>query len=124
MKKLTNKEREVMELFWEHGPMFVRELLEHYEEPKPLVNLMTSKKTVINVHVTSEEDGKPIVGASGIVEGTMNGADSDMNGDLTLEANIGNTVLISYNGYELRRLIISGNSSHDYHVALKKSELF
>ena len=44
MKKLTNKEREVMELFWEHGPMFVRELLEHYEEPKPLVNLMTSKK--------------------------------------------------------------------------------
>lgn len=24
MKKLTNKEREVMELFWQHGPMFVR----------------------------------------------------------------------------------------------------
>ena len=26
MKKLTNKEREVMELFWQHGPMFVRGL--------------------------------------------------------------------------------------------------
>ncbi len=24
MKKLTNKEREVMELFWQHGPLFVR----------------------------------------------------------------------------------------------------
>ena len=32
MKKLTNKEREVMEYFWQHGPMFVRELLEHYTE--------------------------------------------------------------------------------------------
>lgn len=42
MKKLTNKEREVMELFWEHGPMFVRELLEHYEEPKPHFNTLST----------------------------------------------------------------------------------
>ena len=25
MKKLTNKEREIMDLYWQHGPMFVRE---------------------------------------------------------------------------------------------------
>ena len=42
MKKLTNKEREVMELFWKHGPMFVRELLEHYEEPKPHFNTLST----------------------------------------------------------------------------------
>ena len=42
MKKLTNKEREVMELFWQHGPMFVRELLEHYEEPKPHFNTLST----------------------------------------------------------------------------------
>ena len=42
MKKLTNKEREVMELFWHHGPMFVRELLEHYEEPRPHVNTLST----------------------------------------------------------------------------------
>ena len=42
MKKLTNKEREVMELFWQHGPMFVRELLEHYEEPRPHVNTLST----------------------------------------------------------------------------------
>lgn len=42
MKKLTNKEREVMELFWEHGPMFVRELLEHYEGPKPHFNTLST----------------------------------------------------------------------------------
>ncbi|MBP3776573.1 MAG: BlaI/MecI/CopY family transcriptional regulator [Prevotella sp.] len=42
MKKLTNKEREVMELYWLHGPMFVRELLEHYEEPRPHVNTLST----------------------------------------------------------------------------------
>ena len=30
MKKLTNKEKEIMDLYWKHGPMFVRELQEHY----------------------------------------------------------------------------------------------
>ena len=42
MKKLTNKEREVMELFWQYGPMFVRELLEHYEEPRPHFNTLST----------------------------------------------------------------------------------
>ena len=35
MKKLTRKEEEIMNLFWDNGAMFVRELLEHYDEPRP-----------------------------------------------------------------------------------------
>ena len=31
MKKLTNKEKEIMDLYWQHGPMFVKELLEFYD---------------------------------------------------------------------------------------------
>ena len=27
MKKLTNKEKEIMDLYWQHGPMFVKEPL-------------------------------------------------------------------------------------------------
>ena len=42
MKKLSNKEREVMELFWQHGPMFIRELLEHYDEPRPHFNTLST----------------------------------------------------------------------------------
>ena len=42
MKKLTNKEREVMELLWQHGPLFVRELLEYYEEPRPHFNTLST----------------------------------------------------------------------------------
>ncbi len=42
LKKLTNKERGIMELFWQNGPMFVRELLEHYEGPRPHFNTLST----------------------------------------------------------------------------------
>lgn len=42
MKKLTNKEREIMDLYWKHGPMFIRELLEHYDEPQPHFNTLST----------------------------------------------------------------------------------
>ena len=42
MKKLTKKENEIMDLFWKHGPMFVRELRELYPEPRPHVNTLST----------------------------------------------------------------------------------
>ena len=33
MKTLTAKEEEIMGFFWEKGPMFVKQLVELYEEP-------------------------------------------------------------------------------------------
>lgn len=32
MKRLTAKEEEIMGWFWQKGPLFVKELLEYYEE--------------------------------------------------------------------------------------------
>ena len=42
MKKLTKKEEEIMNLFWDKGAMFVRELLELYDEPKPHFNTLST----------------------------------------------------------------------------------
>ena len=42
MKKLTNKEKEIMDLYWQYGPMFVRELQEHYDEPRPHFNTLST----------------------------------------------------------------------------------
>lgn len=42
MRRLTAKEEEIMKIFWEHGPMFVRELLDFYEEPKPHYNTVST----------------------------------------------------------------------------------
>lgn len=42
MRKLTQKEEEILSCFWQHGPMFVKELLELQEEPKPHYNTMST----------------------------------------------------------------------------------
>ncbi len=42
MKHLTKKEKEIMNLFWKHGEMFVKELQELYDEPKPHVNTLST----------------------------------------------------------------------------------
>lgn len=45
--RLTPKEEEIMELFWEHGPMFVRELQELYDEPKPHFNTISTMVRIL-----------------------------------------------------------------------------
>lgn len=39
---LSPKEEIVMNLLWEHGPMFVNEMLEYYEEPRPHFNTVST----------------------------------------------------------------------------------
>ena len=43
IKKLAAKEEEVMTLFWQHGDMFIRDLLNYYEEPKPHYNTLATQ---------------------------------------------------------------------------------
>lgn len=42
MKKLTQKEEEIMNLFWEKGPMFVKELKEFYTDQKLHYNTLST----------------------------------------------------------------------------------
>ena len=42
MKRLARKELEIMNHFWDRGPMFVRELLDYYGEPKPHFNTLST----------------------------------------------------------------------------------
>lgn len=48
---LTPREEELMQLLWDNGPMYVRELVQLYPDPKPHVN------TVSTVVRTLEEKG-------------------------------------------------------------------
>ncbi len=41
-KNLTAKEEVVMNHFWQHGDLFVRELLEQYGDPKPHFNTLST----------------------------------------------------------------------------------
>ena len=42
MKTLTVKEEEIMGYFWEKGPLFVKQLLEFYDEPRPNFNTLST----------------------------------------------------------------------------------
>lgn len=42
MKRLTIREEEIMGFFWEKGPLFVKQLLEYYEEPRPHFNTLST----------------------------------------------------------------------------------
>lgn len=42
MKDLSPKERQIMELLWNKGPLFVREMLTLFEDPKPHFNTVST----------------------------------------------------------------------------------
>ena len=41
--KLTIKEEEIMTIFWEHGEMFIRDILKYIPEPKPSYNTVATQ---------------------------------------------------------------------------------
>ena len=42
MKNLTKREEEVMRLFWEKGPLFVKEIIPLLDEPQPHFNTIST----------------------------------------------------------------------------------
>ncbi len=42
MKHLTNREEEIMELFWEKGSLFVKEIIDMLSDPKPHYNTIST----------------------------------------------------------------------------------
>ncbi|MBR5836278.1 MAG: BlaI/MecI/CopY family transcriptional regulator [Bacteroidales bacterium] len=43
LMKLTVKEEEIMTIFWEHGEMFIRDILNYLPEPKPNYNTVATQ---------------------------------------------------------------------------------
>lgn len=40
--RFTEREEEIMRFFWENGPMFIRELVQLYPEPRPHFNTVST----------------------------------------------------------------------------------
>jgi len=60
-KKLTEREAQIMSLLWERGPMFVREMLPLYDEPRPHFNTVS---TTVRILEEKGYVGHEAVGAS------------------------------------------------------------
>lgn len=49
MKKLTNREEELMQIFWERGAMFVKDIVALYDDPKPHFNTISTMVRTLEV---------------------------------------------------------------------------
>ena len=47
---LTEKEQQIMQILWAHGPMHVREMLAYYPEPRPHVNTVSTLVRILEQH--------------------------------------------------------------------------
>lgn len=58
-QEITEKEMAIMKMLWEHGPLFVRELVELYDEPRPHFNTVSTLVRLLEQkgHVSHEVIG-------------------------------------------------------------------
>lgn len=60
MKELTKAEEQVMQILWEEGHAFVKELLPHFPDPKPAYNTVSTIVRILEKkgYIGHEEFGK------------------------------------------------------------------
>lgn len=81
-----------------------------------------SAKTVTGT-VVSAVDNEPLIGASIQVEGAQSGAITDLDGNFTIEANEGQTLVVSYIGYITQKVRVGGQSHYAISLDEDKASL-
>ena len=80
------------------------------------VSFVFSQQRNVSGSVTDDQ-GVPLPGATVIVQETNSGTTTDFNGNYTISAEDGQTLIISYVGYTSQQITVSNSSSYD--VALQ-----
>lgn len=70
-----------------------------------------AQKSAISGKVTSADDGSGIPGVNILEKGTANGAVSDVDGNFTISAESGSTLVFSFIGYKTVEVAVNGQSS-------------
>ena len=76
----------------------------NFSEPQDRIE----KADLVRGRITAS-DGSPLYGVSITVKGTNRGTTTNANGDFSLEINNGETVVISYVGYEPQEFVVNNN---------------
>ncbi len=67
--------------------------------PETKVNQITQQTSTIRGTVIDAVTKEPVIGANIVIKGTVNGTSTDFDGNFTLEAPVGATLVVSYIGY-------------------------
>ena len=77
------------------------------------------KKKVIRGIITNAQTSEAVIGATIMVKGTTNGTTSNVDGEFTLECSEGDSLAISFIGYEEERRVV--DKTNIYTIALKEA---
>lgn len=80
--------------------------------------LTFAQDKMVNGTVTSESDGMPLPGVSVIVKGTSTGAQTDFDGNYSLNVNVGDVLVYSFLG--MKEVELSVGTSNTYNVVLSE----
>lgn len=81
-----------------------------------LLNVFTVKVYAQETQITgtiTDEQGVPLPGATVLVKGTSNGAQSDFDGNYAIVASTGDTLVFSYIGFTAKEVVVSNESTID-----------
>lgn len=73
--------------------------------PLSMQHLSAQQQQTVNAKIV-DESGEPLVGVSVIVKGTSIGTTTDFNGNFTLKANTGKSLVLSYIGFKSQEISI------------------
>ena len=71
-----------------------------------MVQLGFAQSLTVTGVVTSKDDGQPVIGASILVKGTTNGTITDFDGNYTITADKGQTLVVSYVGMKTQEIVV------------------
>ena len=60
--------------------------------------------------IVTDDTSQPIPGVSVVIKGTTTGTSTDFDGNYTIKANNGDTLVFSYVGYEAQEVTVIGNT--------------
>ena len=83
--------------------------------------LTTALSAQISGTITDAESGEALIGASVVIQGTGSGTVSDIDGNYSLTANVGDILEVSYTGYSTQSITIGASTVID--VALSQGVL-
>ncbi len=86
-------------------------------------SLVVTAQTKLTGKVIGGDDKLPVVGASVRIKGTNTGAVTDVNGNFTLSLSAGNTLVVSYIGYQSKEVSYDGGGSLTITLAPANSTL-
>ncbi|MCM5662851.1 SusC/RagA family TonB-linked outer membrane protein [Galbibacter mesophilus] len=79
------------------------------------------EKTITGV--VSDDQNMPLPGATVLVKGTSNGTQTDFDGNYTIEANTGDTLVFSYVGMDSKEVVVGSSSTINAALSVSTNEL-